>query len=226
MAISQKVLVLLAASLILASCETTQTVTTPPEVADAAEPAPEVMAPPAKRIVIQSAIVPDDPVPAPVSARKPRAKPAVTASAVRSPVIEDEVASPVTAPPPKPAAIATPDPIVAKPAPAIVAVAPPVPATPAPAPAELSAVAPPDPIAPSDSISVADVPGATTDPVAEPPPSSLFNDPAALLKDPKAFLQAKIGGMPLWLVVLFALLAFMSLVIGFRGRKEPEPVSI
>ena len=76
---------------------------------------------------------------------------------------------------------------------------------------------------------------ATTEPAADAardtatdkakPPSSVFANPSSWLKDPKALLQASIGGFPLWLVVLVALLAFISLVIGFRGKKSPEPAT-
>jgi hypothetical protein len=47
-------------------------------------------------------------------------------------------------------------------------------------------------------------------------------DPQGLVKDPVAALQTSVGGMPLWLVVAFALLAIISLVIGFSGPREPE----
>jgi hypothetical protein len=57
------------------------------------------------------------------------------------------------------------------------------------------------------------------------PPSSIFANPSSWLKDPKALLQASIGGFPLWLVVLLVLLAFISLVVGFRGKKSPPPAT-
>ena len=54
------------------------------------------------------------------------------------------------------------------------------------------------------------------------PGSSMGFDPQGLIRDPVAALQTSVGGMPLWLVVAFALLAIISLVIGFSGPREPE----
>ncbi len=213
---SQKILVLLAASLVLASCETTPTVVKPPEIAPVIVEAP----PPSAPRVVRSAIVPDDP------------EPVIKTAAVMQPIMEQEDASPVATPERATAPVVVPTP-APKPAPAEVIIPPAsggagatvATAAPPATLAEEPAAAPPTGITPAESIKTADAPSATP-PVTEPPPSSLFNDPAAFLKDPKALLQVKIGGVPLWLVVLFVLLAFISLVIGFRGRKSPEPSSV
>lgn len=207
---SRKILALLAASLVLASCETTQTVVNPPESAPVIVEAPPPSVAPSAPRVVRSAIVPDDP------------EPVIKTAAVMQPIMEEEGASPVTAPErataprvaptpaPKPAAAEVPAAVIVPPSAALV---------------EEPAAAPPTGITPSESIKTADAPSVTPT-ATQPPPSSLFNNPAAFLKDPKALLQAKIGGVPLWLVALFVLLAFISLVIGFRGRKSPEPSSV
>ena len=229
---SKKILVMLAASLVLASCETTQTVVKPPESAPVTVEAPPLSVPPSTPRVVRSAIVPDDP------------EPVVKTAAVMQPIVEEEdAASPVATPErvivprvtatpaPKPTTapvsapvapaevIVPPTTVGAGAAAAAASIAPPA------ALAEEPAAAPPTGITPAESIKTTDAPSAAP-PATELPPSSLFNDPAAFLKDPKALLQAKIGGVPLWLVALFVLLAFISLVIGFSGRKAPEPASV
>ena len=230
---SQKILVLLAASLVLASCETTPTVVQPPESAPViveappptAAPSTPPSAPPSAPRVVRSAIVPDDP------------EPVIKTAAVMRPIMDEEYASPVASPEratapsvaptpaPKPAPAEVPAAVIVPPSAVGVAAAAAPAIVPPAALVEEPAAAPPTGITPAESIKTADAPSAT--PAAtQPPPSSLFNNPAAFLKDPKALLQAKIGGVPLWLVALFVLLAFISLVIGFRGRKSPEPSSV
>ncbi len=220
---SRKILALLAASLVLASCETTQTVVNPPESAPVIVEAPPPSVAPSAPRVVRSAIVPDDP------------EPVIKTAAVMQPIMEEEGASPVTAPErataprvaptpaPKPAAAEVPAAVIVPPSAVGVAASSAI--VPPAALVEEPAAAPPTGITPSESIKTADAPSVTPT-ATQPPPSSLFNNPAAFLKDPKALLQAKIGGVPLWLVALFVLLAFISLVIGFRGRKSPEPSSV
>ena len=83
---------------------------------------------------------------------------------------------------------------------------------PDPANADQPATTEPTPITP-----------APVDPQLENGPgTSMGFDPQGLVKDPVAALQTSVGGMPLWLVVAFALLAIISLVIGFSGPREPE----
>jgi hypothetical protein len=58
---------------------------------------------------------------------------------------------------------------------------------------------------------------------AEGTGTALGFDPAALLKDPAGTLQTtSVAGMPLWLVVVFGVLAIISLVIGFSGPREQD----
>lgn len=225
---------LLAVSLSLLACETVQTTTKP---LDASPPAAEVQAP-REPIVVRSDIVPDDPEPV---AATPVARPKPARRVVASAVVPDEVAAPdpvaaVEAAPAKPEPVTAPapapevnTPAVAEPAPAATA-APATPATP-PAPAaptvtadasspspEPAAEAPPTAITPPPA---AETPAAT--PSTEPPPSSILNNPSEWLKDPGALLQASIGGVPLWLVVLLAVLAIISLLVGFgRSKDKPE----
>jgi hypothetical protein len=213
----------------------------------AVEPAP---APTPVKRVVRSALVPDEDE---IAAARPTAQPEATQVAraerasvaprekpVRTPaakIVEtpppvtppaatdvaadpDELASPVTAPVPKPEPAAKPaiSAEAAKPSPSETAAPATVKAEPASEPAA-EAAAPPTSITPDPK---PDLPAAST--AADAPPPSVFNDPSVLLSDPKSVLQAKIGGMPLWLVVTFAVLGFISLVIGFTGRKAPVPV--
>jgi hypothetical protein len=236
-----KSVLLLAVSLSLLACETAQTTTKP---LDASPPAAEVQAPPPaprEPIVVRSDIVPDDPEPV---AATPVASPKPARRVVASAVVPDEVAAPdpvaaVEAAPARPDPVTPPTPapevnkpVVPEPAPAATATpaAPSTPATPA-APAaptvtadasspspEPAAEAPPTAITPPPAV---ETPAAT--PSTEPPPSSILNNPSEWLKDPGALLQASIGGVPLWLVVLLAVLAIISLLVGFgRSKDKPE----
>lgn len=64
---------------------------------------------------------------------------------------------------------------------------------------------------------------APADPQPENGPGTTMGfDLQSLMKDPAAALQTSVGGMPLWLVVAFGLLAIISLVIGFSGPREDE----
>ncbi len=66
-------------------------------------------------------------------------------------------------------------------------------------------------------------PPASVDPqLDDTPVSGVGFNPQSLLKDPVAALQTTVGGMPLWLVVAFGLLAIISLAIGFSGPREGE----
>lgn len=225
---SPKIFLLLAASFSLAACETAHTVTKPldaaPPVIEAASEAPPAIA--REPVIVRSAVVPDDPVEAPAPApepvvhpvHKPKPKPVIVTASVAGPDLADEPAAPVSAPvhPVKPTIVVKPAPVVkhadaAEPPPAVVT--PPV--TPPPAATPPTSITPPPVAAP---------------PAAEPPPPSALNVspgwlPKTWPKEPRKLLQVPIAGMPLWLVVLFVLLAFISLVIGFRGKKAAEPVS-
>lgn len=213
-----KPVLLVAVSLSLLACETVQTTTKP---LDASPPAAEVtLAPPAPRepVIVRSDIVPDDPAPVPVAKPKPARR--VMASAIvpdeataPDPVasVETAPAKPEVAPPPL---SATPDPALAtiakpEPGPAAATLTPETPAT----------SAPPTTITPPPG--TPETPTAT--PSSEPPPSSILNNPSEWLKDPGAVLQASIGGVPLWLVVLLAVLTIISLLVGFgRSKDKPE----
>jgi len=225
---------LLAVSLSLLACETVQTTTKP---LDASPPAADVQAPPAPRepIVVRSDIVPDDPVPV---AATPVAKPKPVSRIVASAVVPDEVAAPdpvaavEAAParqdpvtPPAPAAEVS-KPAVTEPAPTAT-VAPATPAAPAAPTVTADASSPsPEPAAEAPPTAITPPPAAETQaatPSTEPPPSSILNNPSEWLKNPAALLQASIGGVPLWLVVLLAVLAIISLLVGFgRSKDKPE----
>jgi len=240
-----KSVLLLAVSLSLLACETAQTTT---RSLDVSAPVAEVQAPPPvvprEPIVVRSEIVPDDPVPAVAT---PIAKPKPARRVVASAVVPDEVAAPdpvaaVEAAPARPDPVTPPapapevsKPVATEPAPDVTAAPavtanPATPATPA-APAaptvtadasspspEPAAEAPPTAITPPPA---SETPAAT--PSTVPPPSSILNNPSEWLKDPGALLQASIGGVPLWLVVLLAVLAIISLLVGFgRSKDKPE----
>ncbi len=215
---------LLAVSLSLLACETVQTTTKP---LDASPPAADVQAPPAprERIVVRSDIVPDDPVPV---AATPVARPKPARRVVASAVVPDEVA----APDPVAAVEAAPEvnkTAVAEPAPAATAekATPATPAAPAVPTVTADASSPsPEPAAGAPPTAITPPPAAETraaTPSTEPPPSSILNNPSEWLKNPGALLQASIGGVPLWLVVLLAVLAIISLLVGFgRSKDKPE----
>ena len=103
----------------------------------------------------------------------------------------------------------------------------PVAEVPAPAsdPAATPEVAPLDAPASEEALTTptAITPPASVDPqLDDAPVSSVGFKPQSLLKDPVAALQTTVGGMPLWLVVAFGLLAIISLAIGFSGPREAE----
>lgn len=226
---------LMVASLALSSCGTVKTSTATLEAQPPAstETQVAVATPQPAPQVVKSPVVPDDPEPE-VPAASGRKVPAITtASTVKAPVVADEPASPESKPvPPTPAskpavsASATP----AKPAEApAVKPAPDKPAATEPAPVETppAAEAPPTSITPPATAPATPPAEAARDEGADKakPPTSIFASPSSWLKDPKALLQASIGGFPLWLVVLLVVLAFISLVIGFSGKKSPPPAS-
>ncbi|MEQ1755388.1 MAG: hypothetical protein ABL973_14800 [Micropepsaceae bacterium] len=222
---------LMVGCLALASCETVNTVSKPVDpqppqsteselVATAATPRPQP-------VVVRSEIVPDDPEPAVTPAAQPatHSKPAIARATASRPVVSDEPASTEAKPVPAPAAVAEPKP-ASKPAPAAASssepapVQPPAASTPATPPSTPEAAAPPTSISPPET--AADTATGPSASKTEQPPTSIFSGSSSWLKDVQARLQAPIGGMPLWLVVSFALLAFISLVMGFRGKKAPE----
>jgi len=177
---------------------------------------------------------PASPESKPVPAEPPAMHPAPPPPAVSIDVPEKvtEAAKAAEAMPAKLAEAPAAKPSIASPA--IVSKAPdkPVAADAKPAAAPAAAEAPPTSITPPAATPEA---APSTTPAAEAakdnqvdkakPPSSIFASPSSWLKDPKALLQAKIGGFPLWLVVLLVLLAFISLVVGFRGKKSPPPAT-
>ena len=206
---------------------------------------------PAATLVVKSPVVPDDPEPV-VAPAAPKAEsvkktPAIVTAEVAqppvaAPVVAEEPASPESKPVPAPAPVSKPVPekpaAEAAPAPVKVAEVPAAkpaaekPVAPVSAPAEPApaAEAPPTSITPpaaTPETAPATTPAAAKDDAADKakPPSSIFANPSSWLKDPKALLQASIGGFPLWLVVLLVLLAFISLVVGFRGKKSPPPAT-
>lgn len=228
---SKKACMLLVASMSVLSCGSVRTVTPTLEVLP---PATEVKsetvgAGPASQatIVVKSPIVPDEPEPVIAAART--SAPSVEKSGVvdePAPVVSVPVPAAKPAPAPKPAPVKVAEAVPLIPLVVTVKPATPVPtpqaAVAAPATAADAAEAPPTTISPPASAPPTDA----TKSVAEEkskPPVSIFSDPSAWLKDPKALLQAKIGGYPLWLVVLVVLMAFFLLVLGFRGRKSPQP---
>lgn len=215
-----RLFVAVVASAGLLSCGTDRMTTVQPETTSfaASDTRP---APAPQPVVVRSAIVPDDPEPLaePVTAPMPARK---RVHATMEPIEDDEPAS--TPAVTSTSSTPTPTPTPATPLAATTAAAAPAIGAPATsAVAEEPAAAAPSSITPPPAVA-ADAAGPADDGAAKaPPPSSVFNDPSSWLKDPKAFLQASIGGIPLWIVVLLGLLALISLVLAFRGKKKPEP---
>jgi len=197
----------------LAACESTKAVdTSPPSQPVAVQATP----PSTEPLVVRSPIVPDDDVvvadstPAP----KKRVKSASAYIADPDPVDVAEPAAPVSKPekPSKPEKADTANAKDAKdaksdPAPVTTADAsstpPATPSDGAPTPADTA----PDSTAP------------TTDatPAADGTAKSIFSDPSS-------FMQAQIGGFPVWLIALVAIVVLAALIVGLGGRRKPEEV--
>ena len=201
----------LVAILGLAGCGTTAT-TTSSESPSSTAPAPamttsDLQAPK----VVRGPIVPDDPEPA-VAPRNKRAK-LVTADASSSEqetAAADEPASEISklAKPEKPAKAVTAD------------AAPPV--------KTADASEPVKPEAPADAgPTPADTAPSTTPAVVESAPTSPAPDAAAkpsIFSNPSAFMQATIGGFPIWIAGLIGLVLLVALAVAFGGRRKQSEV--
>jgi outer membrane biosynthesis protein TonB len=89
-----------------------------------------------------------------------------------------------------------------------------------PTPAEPPASTPSDTSAPTPTDTAPDTaePTTTAQPAADTSTTkSLFSDPAALMK-------AQIAGFPVWLIALVSVVLLLALIVGFGGRRKSEEV--
>jgi hypothetical protein len=196
----------------LAACESTKAVdTSPPSQPVAVQATP----PSTENLVVRSPIVPDDDVvvadatPAP----KKRVKSASAYVADPDPVDVAEPAAPVSKPekPAKPAKTDTADAKDTKSEPAPVTTA--------------DASSTPPPASPSDGAPTpADTAPDSTTPTTDATPAADGAAPKSIFSDPSSFMQAQIGGFPVWLVALVGIVLLLALVVGLGGRRKTEEV--
>lgn len=196
----------------LSACGTTSSTTTSsgePEVVapttTTASAALDTKAP----LVVRGPVVPDDPEPV-VTPRKrvntasvaPSVEPEASPAVVEEP--SSEVSKPVTSAKPEKAPVA-----------------PPVKTADAaelPKPTEpLSTDAAPTPSDTAPSSTPAVVESAPTSPAPSATKPSLFSNPGA-------FMQATIGGFPIWLAGLIGLVLLVALAVAFGGRRKQTEV--
>lgn len=215
-----RIALLMVAVVGLAACESTKAVDTSPSQPAAVQTAS--VTPPEPRVV-RSPLVPDPRDGQVIDEYKPAKKRVKTASydeaatATQSDPVEAGVApaAPVSKPA-KPAKtetakVETPK---SEPAKEDTAKTEPAPVTTADAstPADTTAPAPTD-TAPDDSAT----PTTDATPVSDDGTKSMFSDPSA-------FMQAQIGGFPVWMIALGGIVLLALLLIGLGGRKKPEEV--
>lgn len=215
-----RIVLLMAAVIGLAACESTKVAsTTPATVATAPEPAPEP-----RRAYTMSPIPDDDVAPVVASstpkARKRRSAPVVADS---TPVAEPD---PVIAPEPEPAKPAKPEKTAKVETPANTGKTDPAPATTADAtpPAPPADTTPPSDGAPTPADTAPDVSDATTDVAAADGANDTAFDPKRLLSDPASVMKMQVAGFPVWLLALVTLIILAALIIGFGGRRKSEEV--
>lgn len=206
-------LVLAAAASMLAGCETTESIDKTPRVASAAG----VSGTPARRVVRMAPIADDDVA---VSRRVRREAVAAASAPAASPTetatVDDTAsaaASAETAPAPT-----TPSSAAASAA-ASVHAAPPseaatasVPEVVPPATAELSA-----PAAPAEP-----TPAPATETTSAEPDRQVTLSTRALTEQLPALFEAKIGGMPLWLVIVVSVVLLAAVAIGMGSSRKPK----
>lgn len=199
----------------LAACESTKAVDTS---APAQPVAVQTSAPPVEGRVVRSPIVPDDDVVVADATPTPKKRPVKTESepvADPDPVDVAEPAAPVSKPdkPAKPAKTETADAKDAKDAKS------------EPAPITTADASAPPPASPSDSAPTpTDTAPDTAAPTTDATPAADGKAPKSMFSDPSAFMQAQIGGFPVWLIALVGVVLLLALVVALGGRKKSEEV--
>jgi hypothetical protein len=202
----------------LAACESTKAVdTSPPSQPVAVQATP----PSTENLVVRSPIVPDDDVvvadatPTP----KKRVKSESAYVADPDPVDVAEPAAPVSKPdkPAKPAKPAKADTADAKDAKDAKSDSAPV--------TTADASSTPPPASPSDGAPTpADTAPDSATPTTDATPAADGAAPKSIFSDPSSFMQAQIGGFPVWLVALVGIVLLLALIVGLGGRRKPEEV--
>lgn len=202
---------LMVAAVGLSACESTKAVDTSTPAQPVAVQAP---APPVEGRVVRSPIVPDDDVVVADATPTPKKRIVRESEPVADPDPVDvaEPASPVSKPekPAKPDKAETADAKDAKSEPAPITTA--------------DASAPP-PASPSDGAPTpTDTAPDTAAPTTDATPAADGTAPKSMFSDPSAFMQAQIGGFPVWLIALVGIVLLLALVVALGGRKKSEEV--
>lgn len=202
---------LMVAAVGLSACESTKAVdtSTPAQPVAVQAPAPSV-----EGRVVRSPIVPDDDVVVADATPTPKKRVVRESAPVADPDPVDvaEPASPVSKPekPAKPDKAETADAKDAKSEPAPITTA--------------DASAPP-PASPSDGAPTpTDTAPDTAAPTTDATPAADGTAPKSMFSDPSAFMQAQIGGFPVWLIALVGIVLLLALVVALGGRKKSEEV--
>lgn len=202
---------LMVAAVGLSACESTKAVdtSTPAQPVAVQAPAPSV-----EGRVVRSPIVPDDDVVVADATPTPKKRIVRESEPVADPDPVDvaEPASPVSKPekPAKPDKAETADSKDAKSEPAPITTA--------------DASAPP-PASPSDGAPTpTDTAPDTAAPTTDATPAADGTAPKSMFSDPSAFMQAQIGGFPVWLIALVGIVLLLALVVALGGRKKSEEV--
>lgn len=198
----------------LAACESTKAVdtSTPAQPVAVQAPAPSV-----EGRVVRSPIVPDDDVVVADATPTPKRRVVRESAPVADPDPVDiaEPASPVSKPdkPAKPAKTETADATDAKDAKS------------EPAPITTADASAPPPATPSDGAPTpTDTAPDTAAPTTDATPAADGTAPKSMFSDPSAFMQAQIGGFPVWLIALVGVVLLLALVVALGGRKKSEEV--
>ena len=211
-----RIALLMVAAVALAACESTKAVDTSPSKPAAVQ---TTMMSPSQPTVVRSPLVPDDndgvavASYTPPKVHRPRRPASDTADTSTTTSVADasEPVAPVSKPvkPAKPSKPSKPD-TAATDTPVTTADA----STPPPATPADTAPAPTD-TAPDDTAT----PTTDTTAVAD------GTDTKSMFSDPSAFMQAQIGGFPVWLVALVGVVLLAALLIGMGGsRKKSDEV--
>jgi hypothetical protein len=198
----------------LAACESTKAVdtSTPAQPVAVQAPAPSV-----EGRVVRSPIVPDDDVVVADATPTPKRRVVRESAPVADPDPVDiaEPASPVSKPdkPAKPAKTETADATDTKDAKS------------EPAPITTADASAPPPATPSDGAPTpTDTAPDTAAPTTDATPAADGMAPKSMFSDPSAFMQAQIGGFPVWLIALVGVVLLLALVVALGGRKKSEEV--
>lgn len=208
-----RIALLMVAVVGLAACESTKAVDTSPAKPVAVETQVQDTAP----RIVRSPVVADDEDVAAVSTPKKRvhtaslgSSPSASSSTTEA-VDTEEPAAPVSKPdkPAKPGKTDTANKPDKTDAPVTTADAS------APPPATPSDSGP----APTDT-----APDTSATPTTDASPAADGTTPKSMFSDPSTFMQAQLGGFPVWLIALVGVVLLAALLIGLGGRKKPEEV--